>query len=182
MEKLCIVKRRKRRVPGFEAAPDPQTQAEMASCFRENVYDLLSYSTNNLFGVRKAGDGSFPPVPEKSGNVVSLHLTSEQCDSILSGNTEGYLTEGVSYAMNLETKHHEDGHITLNLHFDTLRNHRMLKSEHVCRMLGVSRSFLKKLVKSNTLKSYKLGRLRRFSLDDVLEYLTRNEEAKRYVE
>jgi excisionase family DNA binding protein len=157
MEKLCIVKRRKRRIPGVELASDPQTQAEMASCFRENVYDLLS------------------------GNAVSLHLTSEQCDSILSGNIEGYLTEGVSYAMNLETKHHEDGHITLNLHFDSLRNQRMLKSEHVCGMLGVSRSFLKKLVKANTLKSYKLGRLRRFSLDDVLEYLTENEETQRYV-
>jgi excisionase family DNA binding protein len=181
MEKLCIVKRRKRRIPGFELAPDPQTQAEMASCFRENVYDLLSYSANNQIGVKKAVDSSLLPLPEKSGNVVSLHLTSEQCDCILAGNLEGYLAEGVSYAMNLETKHHEDGRITLNLHFDTLRNHRMLKSEHVCGMLGVSRSFLKKLVKANTLKSYKLGRLRRFSLDDVLEYLTENEEAQRYV-
>jgi excisionase family DNA binding protein len=181
MEKLCIVKRRKRRIPGVELASDPQTQAEMASCFRENVYDLLSYSTNNQFGVKKATGSSLPPLPEKSGNAVSLHLTSEQCDSILSGNIEGYLTEGVSYAMNLETKHHEDGHITLNLHFDSLRNQRMLKSEHVCGMLGVSRSFLKKLVKANTLKSYKLGRLRRFSLDDVLEYLTENEETQRYV-
>jgi len=181
MEKLCIVKRRKKRIPGFEPVADPQTQAEMVSCFRENVYDLLSYSANNQFGVKKAAGSSLPPIPEKSGNVISLHLTSEQCDSILSGNVEGYLTEGVSYAMNLETKHHEDGHITLNLHFDTLRNHRMLKSEHVCGMLGVSRSFLKKLVRANTLKSYKLGRLRRFSLDDVLEYLTQNEEAKRYV-
>jgi excisionase family DNA binding protein len=181
MEKLCIVKRRKRRIPGVELASDPQTQAEMASCFRENVYDLLSYSTNNQFGVKKTTGSSLPPLPEKSGNAVSLHLTSEQCDSILSGNIEGYLTEGVSYAMNLETKHHEDGHITLNLHFDSLRNQRMLKSEHVCGMLGVSRSFLKKLVKANTLKSYKLGRLRRFSLDDVLEYLTENEETQRYV-
>lgn len=181
MEKLCIVKRRKRQIPGTKLTPDPQTQAEMASCFRENVYDLLSYSTNNQFGVKKTGGGSLPPLPEKSGNVVSLHLTSDQCESLLSGNTEGYLTEGVSYAMNLETQYHEDGHITLNLHFDSLRNHRMLKSEHVCGMLGVSRSFLKKLVKANTLKSYKLGRLRRFSLDDVLEYLTENEETQRYV-
>ena len=180
MEKLCIVKRRKRRIPGFELAPDPQTQAEMASCFRENIYDLLSYSANSQLGVKKAVDSPPKPLPEKSGNVVSLHLTSEQCDAILSGNLEGYLAEGVSYAMNLETKYHEDGHITLNLHFDTLRKHRILKFEHVCGMLGVSRSFLKKLVQANTLKSYKPGRLRRFSLDDVLEYLTQNEEAKRY--
>jgi excisionase family DNA binding protein len=178
MEKLCIVKRRKRRIPGFELVPDLQTQAEMASCFRENVYDLLSYSANNQFNVKKAADSAPRPLPETSENVVSLHLTAEQCDSILSGNFEGYLAEGVSYAMNLETKHHEDGHITLNLHFDTLRNHSMLKFEHVCGMLGVSRSFLKKLVKAKTLKSYKLGRLRRFSLDDVLEYLTENEDTQ----
>jgi excisionase family DNA binding protein len=178
MEKLCIVKRRKKRIPGFEPVADPQTRAEMASCFRENVYDLLSYSANNKFAVNKAADSSLKPLPETSEKVVSLDLTSEQCDRLLSGNLEGYFAEGISYAMNLETKYHEDGHITLNLHFDSLRNHRMLKSEHVCGMLNIGRTFLKKLVKENTLKSYKLGRLRRFSLDDVLEYLTENEETQ----
>lgn len=175
MEKLCIVKRRKKR---FHGAPDHQTHAEMASCFRENVYDLLSYSAENRFGAKKPEDCSLKPLPKESQNVISLRLTPEQCDCILSGNLEGYLAEGVLYTVNLETKYHDDGHITLNLHFDTLGNLRMLKSDHVCGMLGVSRSFLKKLVRENALKSYKLGRLRRFSLDDVLEYLTRNEEAK----
>ncbi len=178
MEKLCIVKRRKRQIPGLELIPDLQTHAEMASSFRENVYDLLSFSANDNVGVKRGADIFLRPPPEQSRDVISLHLTSEQCDILLSGNFEGYLAEGESYAMNLETKHHEDGHITLNLHFDTLRNHRMLNSEHVCGMLGVSRSFLKRLVKSKILKSYKLGRLRRFSLDDVLEYLTENEDAR----
>jgi excisionase family DNA binding protein len=33
-----------------------------------------------------------------------------------------------------------------------------------------------KLVKEERLKSYKLGRLRRFSLEDILNYLTENNE------
>jgi len=33
-----------------------------------------------------------------------------------------------------------------------------------------------KLVKEQKIKSYKIGRLRRFSLEDILEYLTENEE------
>jgi len=39
----------------------------------------------------------------------------------------------------------------------------------------ISKSFLRKLIRTRRIKSYKLGRLRRFSLEDILEYLTRNE-------
>jgi excisionase family DNA binding protein len=39
-------------------------------------------------------------------------------------------------------------------------------------MLQVSRSFLQKLVHGNKIKSYKLGRMRRFLLEDILEYLS----------
>jgi excisionase family DNA binding protein len=43
-------------------------------------------------------------------------------------------------------------------------------------MLQVSSGFLMKLVKGKKLKSYKLSRLRRFSLEDILNYLTENNE------
>lgn len=43
-------------------------------------------------------------------------------------------------------------------------------------MLQVSSGFLMKRVKEKKLKSYKLGRLRRFSLEDILNYLTENNE------
>ncbi len=43
-------------------------------------------------------------------------------------------------------------------------------------MMQVSAGFLMKLVREKKLKSYKLGRLRRFSFQDVLNYLTENIE------
>ncbi|MFQ5963037.1 MAG: helix-turn-helix domain-containing protein [Candidatus Scalinduaceae bacterium] len=55
---------------------------------------------------------------------------------------------------------------------------KLLKTKHVCQILQISTSFLKKLVKEEKIKSYKLDRLRRFSLEDILDYLTKNEEFK----
>jgi len=52
----------------------------------------------------------------------------------------------------------------------------MLKSEHVCQMLQISRSLLMNLVKSRKIRSYKIGRLRRFLLEDILDYLSKSEE------
>jgi len=48
----------------------------------------------------------------------------------------------------------------------------MIAPNQVCQMLQVSRSFLQKLVHENKIKSYKLGRMRRFLLEDILEYLS----------
>jgi excisionase family DNA binding protein len=43
-------------------------------------------------------------------------------------------------------------------------------------MLQISNSLLMNLVKSRKIRSYKVGRLRRFLLQDVLDYLSRSEE------
>jgi len=43
-------------------------------------------------------------------------------------------------------------------------------------MLQISKSFLQKLVNEKKLNSYKLGRMRRFLLEDILEYLSNDEE------
>lgn len=51
----------------------------------------------------------------------------------------------------------------------------MLDSKGVCQMLQVSRSFLSRLIRTEQIKSYKMGRLRRFLLEDVLEYLSQSE-------
>lgn len=52
----------------------------------------------------------------------------------------------------------------------------MLKTGHVCQILQISNSALMNLVKSKKIKSYKIGRLRRFLLQDILDYLSRSEE------
>jgi excisionase family DNA binding protein len=43
-------------------------------------------------------------------------------------------------------------------------------------MLQISNSLLMNLVKSKKIRSYRVGRLRRFLLQDVLDYLSRSEE------
>ena len=43
-------------------------------------------------------------------------------------------------------------------------------------MLQISRSFLQKLINEKKLNSYKLGRMRRFLLEDILEYLSNDVE------
>ncbi|MEE8448919.1 MAG: helix-turn-helix domain-containing protein [Thermodesulfobacteriota bacterium] len=59
----------------------------------------------------------------------------------------------------------------LTISFKPLRSLRLLNSAEVCRMLGISRSTLGKWTKSGVINSYKLGRLRRFSLEEILDFL-----------
>jgi len=42
-------------------------------------------------------------------------------------------------------------------------------------MLQISKSFLQKLVNEKKINSYKLGRRRRFLLEDILEYLSNDD-------
>ncbi|MBP1732865.1 MAG: Helix-turn-helix domain, partial [Deltaproteobacteria bacterium] len=53
---------------------------------------------------------------------------------------------------------------------------KMLTIQDVGAMLQVSKGFVSRLVKSGELKSYKIGRLRRFSLEDVLSLLSDSKE------
>lgn len=48
----------------------------------------------------------------------------------------------------------------------------MLKPHEVCDILQVSISTLSKLARSGTIKSSRVGRQRRFSVEDVLYYLS----------
>jgi excisionase family DNA binding protein len=71
-----------------------------------------------------------------------------------------------------------DGRIVFNFCLHESPALHMLRFDQVCQMLQVSRSFLHKLIHKKTIKSYKLGRLRRFAMEDVLDYLTTNEELR----
>jgi excisionase family DNA binding protein len=64
-----------------------------------------------------------------------------------------------------------------NFHFKTVPADaaRMLKPDEVTRMLQVSASRLAGLVRSGELRCYRIGRLRRFALADILDFLTRAE-------
>jgi excisionase family DNA binding protein len=61
--------------------------------------------------------------------------------------------------------------IYLNLHFNGGPPKRMLKMSEICEILQVSKNTLSKLLKDGAVKSYKIGRLRRFAAEDIMEYL-----------
>jgi len=70
----------------------------------------------------------------------------------------------------------DEGEIVFNFYFKQVYLSRMLTTSDVCTMLQISRAFLSRLVRTGKLKSYKIGRLRRFSLEDILGYLGESAE------
>lgn len=172
MEKICIVRRRKKNVQAVGKGTDYITDKETMPS--QNLGVILSQAVNNISG-HGGEQTSVDELIEDKHEVVSFNLTPEQCELIQSSNFAQCLSGGTSSSTAINVAQEEDGRISLNFHFDRVNTLRMLKAEHVCEMLQISKSLLRKLVRTRRLKSYKLGRLRRFSLDDILDYLTRNE-------
>lgn len=155
MEKICIVKRRNNISNGLS-----QGRAFMPVNNRE-VYGGTDYEFKNL-----TNDGnyrlSFNLTPEQSGLIRS----NEYIKSTIDG-------EAKSFVLNMKK---EEDQTFFNFHFGEADSMKLLKTKETCRMLQVSTSFLMKLVREKKIKSYKLGRLRRFAFQDVLDYLTENIE------
>jgi len=70
----------------------------------------------------------------------------------------------------------EDGRIVFNFRLKTDDTLKLLTMEQVSQMLQVSKSFLLRLVRGKRIRSYKFGRLRRFLLTDVIDYLSSSED------
>jgi excisionase family DNA binding protein len=104
------------------------------------------------------------------GETVSLTLTQEQIKTIRSSSSllsvfNGELTGG-SAELN-----YRDEPVTIKFEFEPLVPIRLLMSEEVVQMLRISNGFLKTIVREGKLKSYKIGKRRRYMLEDVLSYL-----------
>ena len=104
------------------------------------------------------------------GETVSLKLTQEQIKTIRSNSSlmsvfNGELTGG-SAELN-----YRDEPITIKFEFEPLAPVRLLMSEEVIQMLRISNGYLKTIVRDGKLKSYKIGKGRRYMLEDVLSYL-----------
>lgn len=154
MEKICIVKRRKDIPHEFR---------------KEDIYALL----NNPGIHRKEA----PAFEESNGNkdhALSFNLTPEQSELIRSNGHINSLLTGTANSPFLDEQSNGNRQIIFKFHFEETGTVKLLKTKEVCHMLQVSPGFLMKLVKKKNLKSYKLGRLRRFSLEDVLNYLAEN--------
>jgi excisionase family DNA binding protein len=156
MEKICIVKRRKKYLPEV------------------GVGNSYSFADNHA--IQKKEGYFLGELPEENKHVLSFGLTPEQNEKIQSNDHIKSLLSGMTRSVSLNVQQCEQGQIVFKFHFDNTETVKMLKPEHVCQMLQISKSFLSKLVTANKIRSYKLGRLRRFSMSDILEYLTGNQE------
>ncbi|MBC8554535.1 MAG: helix-turn-helix domain-containing protein [Candidatus Brocadiales bacterium] len=155
MEKICIVKRRSSISSGLR-----QSRAFMPVNNREE-YGGADYELENI-------------ADDESDNL-SLNLTSEQSELMQSNEHLNSFADHdtKSFVLNMKKV---GGQTSLNFHFGDADSMKLLTAKEACRMLQVSTSFLMRLVRERKLKSYKLGRLRRFSFQDVLNYLSENIE------
>jgi excisionase family DNA binding protein len=174
MEKISIVRRRKagaketengQAPDGILKLPPPEEPVEIpASILRQDT-------ARTDRGIR---------VPEISpGNKeeeMSVKLTPEQYSLVESSQYVKYFLDGEAKGVSLDVQHDHDGQIVFNFQFKKADTVRMLKSEHVCQMLQISNTLLMKLARAGKIKSYKIGKLRRFLLEDILSYLAESEE------
>lgn len=112
----------------------------------------------------------------KASSVISITMTKEQSDLLKQSEYIKELLSGEKSDPSMDIKLHPDGRISLNYHFNDSMVLRMLSPNQVCQMLQISRSFLQKIINDKKLNSYKLGRMRRFLLEDILEYLSNDME------
>ena len=113
---------------------------------------------------------------DKSSSVISITMTKEQSALLQQSEYIKVLLSGAKKDPSLDIKINPDGRISLNYHFNDSLILRMLSPNQVCQMLQISRSFLQKIINEKKLNSYKLGRMRRFLLEDILEYLSSDVE------
>jgi len=174
MEKISIVKRRKKgqlepdreRTLGLEGQKLPLQE------LTEIPTRLLKQSEGS---VNECG-ASVEECPADSSQSISIKLTPEQYDLVKSSQYVNYFLNGESSGVSLDTVQRPDGQIVFNFQFKKVDTVKMLKSQHVCQMLQISESLLMNLVKSRKIRSYKIGRLRRFLLEDILDYLSKSED------
>jgi excisionase family DNA binding protein len=109
-------------------------------------------------------------------------MTKEQSDILQKSEYIKDLLDEKKNDPKLDVNLNNEGLIILKLHLNNSLLPRMLRCDQVCQMLQISRSFLQKLIHENKLKSYKIGRLRRFLLEDILEFLLNNEKFAQFKE
>jgi excisionase family DNA binding protein len=176
MEKICIVRRRIQ-IPAL--AEESFLAIEKEERRTNELSDLHSYVSD---GNGKQHASPFRNAVRDEDHVIRIQLTSDQCKVVQSNGCFNHLLGRILGNIDLDLERYEDGQIVFNLHLKQVQRADMLSSKKVCQMLQISRSFLAKLIKEERIKSYKIGRLRRFLLDDILEYLSQGEVLQKAME
>jgi excisionase family DNA binding protein len=175
MEKISIVKRRRK--GALEPGGEENFQIIGTQGLQEQ--DLIEIPSSALKQSPGNVEKETLTLAESGGDInetISINLTPEQYGLVKSSQYVQYFLDGESSGVSLDMQKQRDGQMVFNFQFKKVDTVKMLKPGHVCQMLLISRSSLMNLVKSNKMRSYKIGRLRRFLLQDILDYLSRSEE------
>ena len=184
MEKICIVKRRKTTSPAF---PDPVVEIHTAPPPAGPVSDQEVVEIEQLPEVSSPGpmiaspesfniqDGDhliFKEVTGEEEQIFCIQLSPQQSQVVQSMNCIKDLLSGKHHGVKMSMEETADGNTAFNFHFKPVYTTRMLNPNDVSVMLQISKSMLYRLVKDKEIKSYKIGKLRRFLLEDVVDYLS----------
>lgn len=162
MEKVCLVKRRQQS--------------------NQNNINYLNNDTPFDRDMPLIGNKTFPdhhsPVNEyndQAGHFMCITMTPEQSNMLQNSDYIKKLLAGSLTDPALDVQCNNEGQIVLRFSVSESCL-RMIRCDQVCQMIGISRSFLNKLIHDKTIKSYKLGRLRRFLMEDIINYIISSEE------
>jgi excisionase family DNA binding protein len=170
MEKICIVKRREQY---SQIRNKPAIYEESGSSLESEDVTLNIKRENKKLSIGQSLSGLSN---SDSANEVSITMTPEQSNMLQESAYVKKILAGTVKDRAFTIQQTPAGQIVLNFHPRAAVNLRMLRTDQVCSMLQISRSLLMRLIHENKIKSYKIGRLRRFLLEDILEYLLSNEE------
>lgn len=133
---------------------------------------------------RAAGRSAFEmksPAPEyiesSKQEVMSFALSPAELEKI---NRSGcfHFSDSIPNGFSCDCRREEEK-MVFNFHFSNAEPIRMLKSHQVRLMLQIGKGALAGLIRSGDLKSYRIGRVRRFLVKDIMEYLSRCAESSR---
>jgi excisionase family DNA binding protein len=165
MEKLRIVTRKR---------PVAESEFDTARSVDQCVADGRRHEKIRALN-RLAMAGEYPSrgdVSAPDDQKLSIRLTLTQSGVVKSHPYFRLLLGDEVDGSSVGVQRSEDGEIVFNFYFKQVYMMKMLTGSDVCDMLQVSRAFLAKLVRDGKLRSHKIGRLRRFSLEDVLAHLS----------
>jgi excisionase family DNA binding protein len=183
MEKICIVKRRKATAqttqdPVVEIHTTPPVTSPVRDQEVAEIEQLPEVSSGPLiaspesFNIQDGDHLIFKEVAGEEEQIFSIQLSPQQSQIVQSMNCIKDLLSGKHHGVKMSMEQTADGSTAFNFHFKPVYTTRMLNPNDVSTMLQISKSMLYRLVKEKEIKSYKIGKLRRFLLEDVVDYLS----------
>lgn len=175
MEKLCIVKRRSRPVQEGDESITAIVSQEQETIQEKDIRELVEAPRTEVSHGFNINDGDHLIFKEVAGDeeqIFSIELTPQQSQVVQSMNCIKDLLSGKHHGVKMSMEQTNDGKTAFNFHFKPVYTTRMLNTRDVALMLQISKSMLYRLIKEKAIKSYKVGQLRRFLLEDVVQYLS----------